>query len=283
MFNASIDWEHSIQTRRSVRSYQNRALEADHLEKLMTFQNHLEVPFEHEIDVQFFKADPTKKLYLSMASPPDNAAFLAETDILSITKVGFLGEMLILYANTLGISTCWYGHYHLEELERLMPHLPSPDALSTSNIGFGYSKNGLVEGRRAVCVTPLGYHNTNGLRLMDRATELFISHKRKPLEEILTVSPPVERFPEALQSALEMARLAPSAANSQHWRFEVSDDCRMVKIAMTPGYKHMKWEHPDVDVGICAAHFWVGLRLKGITPELNLSYKEGRAVWAFKW
>jgi len=24
------------------------------------------------------------------------------------------------------------------------------------------------------------------------------------------------------------------------------------------------WEHPDVDIGICACHFWLGLLLKNV-------------------
>ena len=75
-----------------------------------------------------------------MKSPPNNVAFIAETDAVSISKVGFTGEFLILFAQSKGISTCWYGHYKLSELERLMPHLQSTDQLKESNMGYGYSK-----------------------------------------------------------------------------------------------------------------------------------------------
>lgn len=75
------------------------------------------------METRFFNADPTKALYTVMKSPPNNVAFMAETDVVSISKVGFIGEFLILFAQSKNISTCWYGHYKLSELERLMPHL----------------------------------------------------------------------------------------------------------------------------------------------------------------
>lgn len=65
------------------------------------------IPFEHGVEIKFFNADPTKTLYTMMKSPPNNIAFVAETDIVSISQVGFIGEFLILFAQSKDISTCW--------------------------------------------------------------------------------------------------------------------------------------------------------------------------------
>ncbi|MPN24306.1 hypothetical protein SDC9_171702 [bioreactor metagenome] len=89
--------------------------------------------------------------------------------------------MLILYAQSKGLCTCWYGHYKLAELERLMPHLHSPNQLREATMGFGYSK-GETDGMRAICITPLGYFENSGLRLMDRITKETISYKRKEIK-----------------------------------------------------------------------------------------------------
>ena len=43
----------------------------------------------HDIEIKFFHAEPNKALYTVMKSPPDNAAFMAETDIVSISG-GFI-------------------------------------------------------------------------------------------------------------------------------------------------------------------------------------------------
>lgn len=101
-----------------------------------------------------FKANPDKKLYTVLSSSPDNAAFITDTDCCSVSAAGFIGEVFILYATSLGLATCWYGHYKLEELERLMPHLDKYAEMKNPKWGYGKDE---VEGERAICITPLGY------------------------------------------------------------------------------------------------------------------------------
>lgn len=120
--------KNSIDSRRSARSYKMKAVEENVMKSIMDFANSMPVPFEHDVEIKFFKADPTKTLYTVMKSPPDNVAFMAETDIVSISKVGFIGELLILFAQSKGLSTCWYGHYKLAELESLMPICNLPNS-----------------------------------------------------------------------------------------------------------------------------------------------------------
>jgi hypothetical protein len=145
---------------------------------------------------------------------------------------------------------------------------------------WGYGK-GQVQGKRAICITPVGYWRREGVRLFDRVTETFISYKRKPVGAFLENGLKEESLPPELLFALDLARKAPSAANSQHWRFIVSHDYRTVSITMPQGYKHIKWEHPDVDIGICACHFWLGLKLKDIKCKVTLREDQGRAIWTF--
>jgi nitroreductase len=213
-----------------------------------------------------------------MKSPPDNIAFLAETDITSISKVGFVGELLILFAQSKNLSTCWYGHYKLAELERLMPHLKSPKQLKEANMGFGYSK-GETSGIRAICITPLGYYEDGGLRLIDRITQKTISHKRKEIIELLDNQDDLIHLTDDILYALDLGRRAPSAANSQMWRFGFEDSYNTITIAMPQGYRHFKWEHPNVDIGICACHVWLGLLDKGFQPNVRVCEEDGRAVW----
>ena len=91
-----------------------------------------------------------------------------------------------------------------------------------------------------------------------------------------------EDLPPEILYAFDLARKAPSAANSQHWRFTVSTDFKTISIAAPVGYKHLKWEHPDVDLGICACHFWLGLMMKNISCKVSLTEEQGRAVWKFE-
>lgn len=276
----NIDWEAAINTRRSVRSYEIRPVDEKTMSDLADFVNSgMDIPFQHNVRVRFFKAGPGSKLYAVKMAPPDNVAFMAKTDVKSVSSAGFVGELVILYATSLGLATCWYGHYSLAELERLMPHLGEAMAQPRPKWGYG---SGVVPGDRAICISPLGYWRKDGIRLMDRVTESIFSYKRKPVDALLEGGVKVESLPPELLYALDLARKAPSAANSQHWRFTVSPDFKSVSLAMPVGYKHLKWEHPDVDIGICACHFWLGLRLKNVACRVSLTEEQGRAVWRFE-
>lgn len=268
----------TIESRRSARSYKMEAVEQEAMDSIREFAKSIPVPFDHNVEIRYFHADPTKTLYALMTSPPDNVSFLSETDIISISKVGFVGELFILFAQSKGLSTCWYGHYKLAELERLMPHLQSPDQLAESNMGYGYSK-GITTGRRTICITPLGYYEDGGLRLLDRIQNKTSSFKRKEVKELLENPDDYDRLSDDFVYALDLGRKAPSAANSQMWRFGFEDSFNTITISMPLGYKHFKWEHPNVDIGICACHVWLGLIDKGYNPVVRVNEESGRAVW----
>lgn len=276
--NISFPISSTIDSRRSARSYKMIAVDKDVMESIIDFAQTMSVPFDHRVEIKFFHADPTKSLYPLMISPPDNIAFIAETDIVSISKVGFIGEFLILFAQYKGLSTCWYGHYKLAELERLMPHLQSIEQLKESNMGYGYSK-GVTTGRRAICITPLGYYEDSGLHLLDRLQKKIVSFKRKEIKYLLENPGDYDKLSANILYALDLGRKAPSAANSQMWRFSFEDSFKTITIAMPVGYKHFKWEHPNVDIGICACHVWLGLIDKGYNPKVTVVEDFGRAVW----
>jgi hypothetical protein len=51
---------------------------------------------------------------------------------------------------------------------------------------------------------------------------------------------------------------------------------------MPVGYKHFKWEHPNVDIGICASHIWLGLVDRGFAPSVEVHEDRDRAVFSIK-
>jgi len=274
----SIDWESAINTRRSTRSFQIIPNESTKINMINSFINDMNMPFEHNVKIKVFKARPDKKLYTIFSSPPDNLALIANTDVCSISEAGFVGEVVILYATSIGFSTCWYGHYTLSELESVMPHLG--EYKNSQNPKWGYGRDE-VEGERTICITPLGYGKQNGVRFFDRLQENLISYKRKTIENFLEGDIKEDELSPDILYALNLARKAPSAANSQHWRFLISSDQKTISISMPVDYKHIKWEHPNVDIGICASHFWLGLIMKNINCTVSLIEENGRAVWQF--
>jgi len=274
-----VDWEAAINSRRSARSFESRAVDEDSMSLLKRFVSGPHAPVDSAFNVRFFKSRTDSNLYnnRSMRSV-DHAAFMSPTDVLSVSKAGFLGELFVLYATSLGLATCWFGHYSLAELERLMPHLGEDKGELRGKWGYG---KGEPPGERAICITPLGYWQQEGLRLLDRMTQTFVSHRRKPVSELLTGGVSAERLPPEIFYALDLARKAPSAANSQFWRFTVSPSFQAISVSMPIGYRHFKWQHPNVDIGICASHIWLGLRLKGVETRVQVSNDGGRAVWRF--
>lgn len=275
----TVDWESAINVRRSVRSFVMRPVEEETLSRLKDFSAHVEVPFEHNVRVRFFKAPPGSRLYNHrLPAPPDHVAFTGATDVLSISKAGFVGELVVLYATALGLGTCFYGHYSLNELERVMPHLGEAAKLPRPKWGYG---KGEVAGERAICISPLGYWRKEGIRLLDRITKATRSYKRKPVRALLDRGVTEDSLSPEILYSLDLARKAPSGANSQHWRFTISPDFKKISVAMPIGYRHIMWEHPNVDIGICASHLWLALGLKGLKPRVQVSEDEGRAVWEF--
>jgi nitroreductase len=271
----------TINNRRSVRSFKTGPLKPETFARLSEFSNTVKLPFDCATEIRFFKAEPTKKLYKTLQPPADNVAFLSKTSIVSIAKTGFVGELLILLAESLGVSTCWYGHYNLSELERLMPHLQKSSQIKEAPRGYGYSK-GVSDGVRAICISPLGYYEPKGLRLMDRITKNAYSFKRKELKDLLENPRDLPNLSNDLTYALDLARKAPSAANAQMWRFGFENNYRTVKISMPAGYRHFKWEHPNVDIGICASHVWLGLIDRGFDPMVEVYEDADRAVFSLK-
>lgn len=271
-------WENAVNKRHSCRSFQDKPVDADIMEELKLFASSMKLPFEHNFELRFFKTDGQPIANNLKFAPPDCAAFLSETDLLSIGKTGFAGELFILYATGLGVDTCWFGHYKLSEVERLMPHLSKHTSNPLPSYGYGKDE---VEGKRVICITPLGYWEQKGLRLMDRLAGSMMSFKRKPISELMVNSADLEKLPNEILYALDLARKAPSAGNTQHWRFEVLNGNKTVIIAKPKGYKHFKWEHCDMDVGICACHFWLGLQVQNIACTVEPVLDGDRVAWKF--
>ena len=93
--------------------------------------------------------------------------------------------------------------------------------------------------------------------------------------------PVIADLPGDIKEVFELAALAPSAGNSQMWRFGYDKGANIVTVAKPVGYKHFKWEHSDVDIGMCSAHIWLGLLEKGYAPKVEVALNSDRAFWSF--
>ena len=136
-------------------------------------------------------------------------------------RVGYYGEQLVLFAQQLGLGTCWAG-------------------LTYSKIKGTYT---LDQGEKIVCMIALGYPNDPGRKI-----------KRKTIEQLSNVS---SNTPEWFRRGVEAVQKAPTAVNQQKFYFEYlgkSGNTHLVRakrLFSLIGYTKM-------DLGIARLHFEIG-------------------------
>lgn len=126
-----------------------------------------------------------------------------------LENIGFLFQQMDLYLQTLGLGVCWLG------LGKMNPKTTAE-----------------VEGMKFVIMLAFGYPKGDQLR------HDLKGFKRKPMEKITDNPDP----------RLEVARLSPSAVNSQPWYFTHEDNTIHV-------YCNKKGSR--LDAGIALAHLYV--------------------------
>lgn len=101
-------------------------------------------------------------------------------------KCGYYGERLVLYAQQLGLNTCWV-------------------AMTYSKIKTAF----VIDSDEKLCIViALGYGKTQG-----------VPHKSKPAGEVMRAEEPV---PDWFQRGVEAALLAPTAVNQQKFIFTLN-------------------------------------------------------------
>lgn len=99
-------------------------------------------------------------------------------------RIGYYGEQLVLYAQVLGLNTCWAG-------------------LSYTKVKDTYT---LASGEKIACYIAVGYGETQG-----------VSHKVKSMEDVSNIS---SDTPQWFTNGVRAALLAPTAMNQQKFRLE---------------------------------------------------------------
>ena len=136
-------------------------------------------------------------------------------------RVGYYGEQLVLFVQTLGLNTCWVG----------LSYRKVPEAY---NVG---------KDEKLVCMIALGYGETQGF-----------SHKIKSVEEVSNAS---DITPSWFKKGVEAALLAPTAVNQQKFSFEhvgVKNNCHQIRAKK--GFSMIGYT--KIDLGIAKYHFEIG-------------------------
>ena len=257
----------AIHIRKSTRNFLPKSIDEDARKKIEIFLKLLEVPFEHSVDISLHKVQEDSPLFFfkGMNNSKIFAAMISPDSIEEQAKLGFIGELLILYCESLGLSTCWFGHFKKKNTYKIVFGVPEKEAP-----------------KRIFCITPIGFP-AEKKSLVEKISNKIFSTRKKSVEENLHEDS-LKNFPEIIKESLDLSCKAPSALNKQFWYFNIRDLSNEfeVEISKPVGYKHLKWKHTNIDIGACAAHFWLGLKNKNARFEVTILKKEKRIVWLFK-
>lgn len=244
-------WYMAIEKRRSRRQFVPRPLEPELQERMRTVCEEFR-PFP-ETRAVLVNQSPDKVFkgllghYGKIKGATAFIAYIGDMDGPNVQeKLGYMGEGIVLEATSLGLSTCWVGGF-------FKPEVAAPLA-------------GTMKNEKVLAVTPLGYPR-EGWSLEEKLMTGFgRNHQRKPLAELVvgTLEP---HCPPWVKSALEAARLAPSAVNRQPWRFTVSADAITVSVGNLKDTYHIS---KRLDCGIAMLHL-----------ELAALFHGFRGIWEF--
>lgn len=216
--------QEAIEARHSVRAYKEQPLTENDVEML---ENKIEeLNREGQLHIQLIRNEP--KAFQSMLAKygkfrgVSNYIVMAGKRAYDLDeRVGYYGEQLVLFAQTLGLNTCWVG-------------------LSYSKVPGTYV---LTEGEKIACYIAVGYGETQG-----------VSHKVKTVEQ---VSQAADIAPLWFRKGVEAALLAPTAVNQQRFSFEyVGINSNRHQVRAKRGFSMIGYT--QMDLGIAKYHFEIG-------------------------
>lgn len=176
------------------------------------------------------------EFFYKVTETPYYIVFIGDMNVPNVQAItGYLGEGVILEATALGLNTCWVGGFYRQEAV--------------------VKQIDLKDNERILGITPIGYSKDES----DRVGVSSKPYRRKDLEKlILNGDIDSEKW---VRSALEAARIAPSAGNRQPWRFEISDD----SITVSSGSKREGFRiSRKLDCGIAMLHLELGAFSNGV-------------------
>ena len=134
-------------------------------------------------------------------------------------RIGYYGEQLVLFAQTIGLNTCWVG-------------------LSYTKIPGTYTLN---EGEVIQAYISIGYGETQG-----------VTHKIKRIDKVSNVS---DSTPDWFRRGVEAALLAPTAINQQKFSFEYlpPEEGQLPRVVAKRHFSLVGYT--QMDLGIAKYHF----------------------------
>ena len=248
--------EELVRGRRSVRTYDGKELSQSDREKLMAFWAQTQNPYD--IPVTFKLLDgKAQKLSCPVAAGTDLFIGAKAPKVPHMEEAfGYSFELLVLYAQSLGMGTVWVG--------------------GTMDRAAFESAMELAENERMPCMSPIGYP-AGKLSIKESLMRKGIkADSRAPFGSLFFEgdfnTPLTEEKAGRLAHPLEMVRWAPSAVNKQPWRVVVKDNAVHFYLKHAKGYvSESVGDMQKIDMGIALCHFALAAREDGLTVQFSLS------------
>lgn len=268
--------EETIKKRKSVRNYEKRGLSEQQRSEIVTYMNQIENPFQVKVKFHFLETellDKGQKLgtYGVIQGAKDYLGVTVKNTDFAMEAVGYAFEMLVLYATSLGLGTCWMGGTFNRNQFKTAMEISENDVFPIiSPIGIPLEKRSLTD----TLVRKIAKSDQR-----KEWQELFFSTS---FENILSKEDASDYV-----TALELVRIAPSASNKQPWR--IVKDGELFHFFKVQGYGDVfGYDIQSVDMGIAACHFELALKEKQIVGEF---YKEQdikielpeKTTYSFSW
>lgn len=186
-----MDLQEAMETRHSVRAYTAQKITGEVKERLqqMLAQCNAESGLHMQLVLEEPKAfDSFMAHYGKFSGVRNYIAMIGQKGDKLDELCGYYGEKMVLYAQQLGLNTCWVG-------------------LTYSKVKDAFQ---IDDGEKLCCVIAIGYGATQGS-----------SHKSKPAEAVSHVD---GTEPQWFCKGVEAALLAPTAMNQQKFQFTLKDN-----------------------------------------------------------
>ena len=217
--------------RKSIRNYDLTPLDDVTLKEISEYLNSLKPIYDNiKTEFKIISSDGVKRRMMKEA--PHYIAVFSEVKDGYLTNIGYMLQQVDLFLSANSIGSCWQG-------------IPAPtgELLNSSNlkfvifIAFGKPKD------------PESLHRTS-----------VSEFKRKPLGDITDIT--------GANELLEVARIAPSATNSQPWFF--TGDKNLIHVySVEPGFiKRFTKKYIPIDVGIAICHLKIAAEHFGKKAEI---------------
>ena len=244
-----------IQDRRSVRTFDGKAVEHDKLHSMLEYANRAENPFGMPIGWKL----------LSTGADGVSSPVIVGTDTFIAGKLkrqphaeeafGYSFEKMVLYAQSLGIGTTWIaGTMNRSVFEKAM-ELGADEFMP--------------------CVSPLGYP---AKKMSVRETMMRAGVKADTRLDFSSLffdglfdKPMTPEKPGELLLPLELGQLSPSAVNKQPWRIVVSGNRVHLFEKKDRGYDNGTYDLQKVDVGIAMYNFEAALCSASVTATCEVT------------